>query len=100
MAQPLVEKYLSLVLSEAVGAASRREVFVIGKELIFITPNSCTDAINRVSSYRRFHQIITAIANPIKGKTNRDDNIKRLACVVVRVIRRFFGSLGRMERGC
>jgi transposase len=30
----------------------------------------------------------------------KDNNIKRLPWVVVRVIRRFFGSLGRMERGC
>ncbi len=49
--------------------------------------------------YRRCHQRITAVPNAIKG-TRATVKLKILACCVVKLIRRFFASLGRIESSC
>ncbi len=50
-------------------------------------------------SYRLIHQTTNAAIKPMKGKINTDDIVKTFACKVDKLIRRLFGSLGRIERG-
>lgn len=57
-------------------------------------------SLSWINYYRLRHQVKIAKPKPNKGKITKDNQEIRLACKPFKIIRRFLGSLGRIESDC